>query len=74
MLVDCMPACTAQGGMYPSMHWAEGVCIPACTGQGEGCLPGGCLPGCVCCGGLAGESAQGRGCVCPSCEQNDRQV
>ena len=23
---------SAQGGVYPSMHWVGGVCIPACTG------------------------------------------
>ena len=29
----CIPACNGQdGGVYPSVHWAEG-CIPACTGQ-----------------------------------------
>ena len=24
-VVDCIPACTRQGGVYPSMHWAGGV-------------------------------------------------
>ena len=27
-------------GVYPSMHWAGGVCP-------GGCLPGGCLPKCM---------------------------
>ena len=64
LLVDRIPSCTGQGGVYPSMHWAggcvsqhalgKGVCIPACTGQGSVC-PGGCLP--------RGVSAQGG--VCP---------
>ena len=35
----CIPACTGQGaGVYPSLHWAGGVCP-------GGYLPGGCLPG-----------------------------
>ena len=43
----CIPACTGQGDVYPSMHWAgvggvsqhalgRGMYIPACTGQGWG--------------------------------------
>ena len=64
--------------MYPSIHWAGGVCISACTGQGggsisqhalgKGCLPRvwGVCPGC-------GVSAQGVGYlprvwgICPGC-------
>ena len=58
-----IPACTGQGGAYPSMHWTggylprEGVC-PGVSAQGsclprgvsaQGCLPrrGGCLPRCM---------------------------
>ena len=39
----CIPACTGQGDVYPSMHWAGGcVCLGGvCLG---GYLPGGCLP------------------------------
>ena len=40
---ECIPV---GGCVYPSMHWAKGVCIPACTGQGGvsawGCLSRGC--------------------------------
>ena len=48
----CIQACTGQGGVYPSMHWAARVCIPACTGQG-GCVShhalgrGVCIPACT---------------------------
>ena len=49
-----IPACTGQGCVYPSMHWAGGgVCIPTCSGQGVSargwCLPGGgvCAGGCI---------------------------
>ena len=42
-LVDCIPACTEQRGVYPSMHWARGVC-PGWVSAKRGCLPGGvCL-------------------------------
>ena len=54
--VDRIPACTGQGSVYPSMHWAVGegvypsmhwavgrVCIPACTGQWGCVCPGVCL-------------------------------
>ena len=34
LLVDHIPG---GEGVYPSMHWAWGVCIQACTGRG--CLP-----------------------------------
>ena len=29
----CIPACTGQGGMYPSMHWAGG-CLSGGSAQG----------------------------------------
>ena len=36
----CIPACTGQGCVYPSMHWTGGVC--------RGCLPWGVsAQGCV---------------------------
>ena len=54
-----IPACTGRG-VYPSMHWAGGVCIPARTGQG-GCLPGG--------GGVCPEVVSA---TSPACEQNDK--
>ena len=51
----CIPACTAQEWVYPSMS-EHGGCLPGggavCPGE---CLPRGCLPG-VC---LPGGSAQG---------------
>ena len=31
----CTVRCSGRReGVYPSMHWAGGVCLPACTGQG----------------------------------------
>ena len=46
----CIPACTAQGHLYPSMHWpgdvstqGGGVSVRGGSAQG-GCLSGGCLP------------------------------
>ena len=57
--VMCIPACTGQGGVYPSMYWAgmcvsqhalgRGVSAQGVSAQGE-CLPKGvsawgvCLP------------------------------
>ena len=38
-LVDRIPACTGQGGVYPSMHWAGGVsqhALGACLPRGNG--------------------------------------
>ena len=35
-----------RGVVYPSMHWAWGMCIPACTGQGVS-VQGGVCSGCV---------------------------
>ena len=64
-----IPACTGQGGVYPSMHWAGvypsmhsvGVCIPACTGHG-GVYPSMHWVG-VC---VSQHALDKRGCVYPS--------
>ena len=49
------------GGVYPSMHWARGVCVSQYALGGGVCLggvsQGGCLPGGV---RLGGAPAQGR--------------
>ena len=43
----CVPSCIGQNGVYPSIHWAGGVCRGGvCLGGvcPEGCLPGRSLP------------------------------
>ena len=53
--------CSVRRGVYPSMHWAGGVCVypsmhwaggcvcmPACTGQGCVCIPACTGQGCLC--------------------------
>ena len=76
-----IPACTGQGEVYPSIHWA-GVCVSQ-HALGRGCLPRGCLPrGGVCPGVVSAQGMWGclstQGCVSqhalrqtPPCEQND---
>ena len=49
LCASSIPACTGQGGVYPSMHWAEGCSNPSMHWK-EGCLPGG-GGGSVCPGG-----------------------
>ena len=57
LCASSIPACTGQGGVYPSMHWAEGCVsqhalergVSARGGGlsahgGRGCLSSGCLP------------------------------
>ena len=67
LLVDRIPACTGQGGVYPSMHWAGG-CIPACTGQG-GVYPSmhwaGAYPSMHWAGGCLSSGMSPQGGVCP---------
>ena len=41
-----IPACTGQGGVHPSMHWAGGAVCPE-----DGCYLGGVCPGGVVCPG-----------------------
>ena len=36
-LVDRIPACTVQGGVYPSMHWAGGCVSQHALGR-RGCV------------------------------------
>ena len=63
-----IPACTGQGCVYPSMHWAGG-CLPAGVSAQGGCLPAGMsAQGGVClgAGGVSGRHLP--------CGQNDRQV
>ena len=59
----CIPACTGQGGVYSSMHWAgRGVCIPACTGGGGGSAIGVFQEEGVCLGGVCLGECLPRGC------------
>ena len=36
----CIPACTGQGCVYPSMHWAGGVSARGVSEWGGGVCPG----------------------------------
>ena len=56
-VVMSIAACTGQGGVYPRMYWAGGVCPAGCPPGGY--LPRGSLPGGLPSGVGVGVSSQG---------------
>ena len=71
----CIPACTGQGrlyhsmhwavggGLYPSMHWVGGCVYPSMH-WARGCLPGGVCPEGVSVQGVSAQGVTAQGGVC----------